>query len=36
MITQYCDIPMKLDDLWKEERFYKADTGTDQVVLGTP
>jgi len=36
MITQYCDIPMKLDNLWKEERFYKAETGTDQVVLGIP
>jgi len=36
MITQYCDIPMKLNDLWKEERFYKAETGTDQVVLGIP
>ena len=36
MLTQYCDIPMKLDNLWKEERFYKAETGTDQVVLGIP
>ena len=36
IITQYCDIPMKLDNLWKEERFYKANTGTDQVVLGIP
>jgi len=36
MITLYCDIPMKLDNLWKEERFYKAETGTDQVVLGIP
>jgi len=36
MITQYCDIPMKLDNLWKEEQFYKAKTGTDQVVLGIP
>jgi len=34
MITLHCDIPMKLDNLWKEERFYKAETGTDQVVLG--
>jgi len=36
IITLYCDIPMKLDNLWKEERFYKAATGTDQVILGTP
>jgi len=36
IIYQYCDIPMKLDNLWKEERFYKAETGTDQVVLGIP
>jgi len=36
IITLYCDIPMKLDNLWKEERFYKAETGTDQVVLGIP
>jgi len=36
MITQYCNIPMKLDNLWKEEWFYKAKTGTDQVVLGIP
>jgi len=36
IITLYCDIPMKLDNLWKEERFYQAETGTDQVVLGTP
>ena len=36
MITLYCNIPMKLDNLWKEERFYKAETGTDQVVLGIP
>jgi len=35
-ITLYCDIPMKLDNLWKEEWFYKAETGTDQVVLGIP
>ena len=36
MITLYCDILMKLDNLWKEERFYKAETRTDQVVLGIP
>ena len=36
MITLYCDIPIKLDNLWKEEWFYKAETGTDQVVLGIP
>jgi len=36
MITLYCDIPMKLDNLWKEEWFYQAETGTDQVVLGIP
>jgi len=36
MITLYCDIPMKLDNLWKEEQFYKAENGTDQVVLGIP
>jgi len=36
MITLYCDIPIKLDNLWKEERFYKAEMGTDQVVLGIP
>ena len=36
VITQYCDIPMKLDSLWKEERFYEAETGNDQVVLGIP
>jgi len=36
VIMLYCDIPMKLDNLWKEERFYKAKTGTDQVVLGIP
>jgi len=36
IITQYCDIPMKLDNLWKEEQFYKTETGTDQVVLGIP
>ena len=36
MITLYCDIPMKLNNLWKEEWFYKAETGTDQVVLGIP
>jgi len=36
IITLYCDIPMKLDNLWKEEQFYKAETGTDQVVLGIP
>ena len=36
MIIQHYDIPMKLDNLWKEERFYKANTGTDQVVLGIP
>ena len=36
MITLYCNIPMKLDNLWKKERFYKAKTGTDQVVLGIP
>ena len=36
MITLYCNIPMKLDDLWKEEWFYKAETRTDQVVLGIP
>ena len=22
MITQYCDIPMKLNNLWKEEWFF--------------
>jgi len=36
MITLYCDIPMKLDNLWKEEQFYQAETGTDQVILGIP
>jgi len=36
IITLYCDIPMKLNNLWKEERFYRAETGTDQVVLGIP
>jgi len=36
MITLYCNISMKLDDLWKEERFYKAETRTDQVVLSIP
>jgi len=36
MITLYYDIPIKLDNLWKEERFYQAKTRTDQVVLGIP
>jgi len=36
MIDQYCDIPMKLDNLWKEEQFHKADIGPDQVILGIP
>ena len=36
IINQYCDIPVKLDDLWKTERFYLAETGTDQAILGMP
>jgi len=36
IIKRYCDIPLKLDNLWKEEWFYQAETGTNQVVLGIP
>ena len=36
IINQYCDIPMKLDDLWKTERFHLAEIGTDQAILGMP
>ena len=27
---------MKLDNLWRTERFHLAETGTDQAILGMP
>ena len=36
IINAYCDIPMKLDDLWKTKHFHQAEIGTDQVILGLP
>ena len=36
IVNAYCDIPMKLDDLWKTECFHQAEIGTDQVILGLP
>ena len=34
IMNQYCDIPLKLDNTWKEEHFHKANIGSDQVILG--
>jgi len=34
IMNQYCDIPLKLDNLWKEEHFHKGNIGSDQVILG--
>ena len=36
IINAYCDIPMKLDDLWKTECFHQAEIGTENVILGLP
>ena len=36
MVNVYCNIPMKLDNLWKTKRFHQAEIGTDQVILGLP
>ena len=34
VIDQYCDIPLKLDNTWKEEHFHRANIGSNQVILG--